>query len=385
MAIIGNIGVILIMGIYMYNVKFGDCFQLADDLYPDGLVVDFGSLSALGSQFDKIVDHFDSTKPKKILISHYHLDHLSGLLYMMTNGLVYKFSEILIPDIFSTRGLQRAIVLLYLNDFLESCNMPRRGRGTKYTLLEFATYLCANPLKVRLLKRSDKFDACTVLWPDEKHIVKYADELLLLFDNSSAFVKELTDISDITAHLITTLIESGTNTISERHQETLLTIRTRLDNLSRHHDLQYQLLRYQTQLTSFGHTVNVVFHNSVNGDNNFLFTGDIEKKDMKIIEVNTDKNPELDLHMEYKYIKIPHHGTSAHFYDYTRYLPKNILISNGKSRVLNSYMIASDYSKLYSTTTKLYCSNCNFCEAWATSCRCTNRQIIWPDTQKYIL
>lgn len=379
------------MGIFMYNVQFGDCFQLTENLFSPGLVIDFGSLSNLGGQFDKIIEHFKVTKPSKLLLSHYHIDHLSGLIYMMRNGNAYNFDEILIPDIFSTRGLRRAIVLLYFDDFLRSCILPRRGNGRIYTLLEFTTYLCSNPKRVTLLKRgdifprNDKFDTCTVLWPDENYIANYANELLQSFEINDDVIQGLIGISEITANLILSLGESDETAYEARNQEILLTIQNRLDTVFDNENLQNQLLQHQTKLIKFAHSVNVVFHNSKDGENNFLFTGDIETHDMKRIEANPDKNSSLYLHSKYEYIKIPHHGTKKHFYDYTSYSPSKILIPNGDSKKLTSYMITEDYSKRYSKISKMYCSNCNFCEGWGLGkCTCSNREIIWPDVQKYI-
>ena len=96
------------------------------------------------------------------------------------------------------------------------------------------------------------------------------------------------------------------------------------------------------KLTGFKHSVNIVFHNSIDGESNFLFTGDVTSKDMGLIQNNFDNNIELNMHQEYKYIKVPHHGTKAHFFDFSAYNPGYMLIPNGKiSR--NSYKITAEY------------------------------------------
>jgi len=375
----------------MYDVKFGDCFQLTGNLFPEGLVVDFGSMYNLGRRFDDIITDFHYTKPDKLLLSHYHIDHLSGLLYMMASGYYYQFNEILIPDIFSTRGLNRAIVLLYLEEFLNSCILPQRGRGRRYTLLEFVTYLCVHPMKITLLKRGDKFhssiDTCTVLWPDEKYIVNYADAVLRQFDISNDALQELINASESLANIVLSLTTARENTIGGSYQEILLTIRRQLDGVFEEYNFLDQLLNHKIELKKFAHSINLVFHNSIDGNReNFLFTGDIETGAMKQIEANPSKIPELNLHKQYEYIKIPHHGTSNHFYDYTSHSPTNILISNGRCRK-SSYMITNDYFNLYSINSKIYCSNCNWCKQRAIPplvCDCTNRSIIWPDIKKYI-
>lgn len=38
---------------------------------------------------------------------------------------------------------------------------------------------------------------------------------------------------------------------------------------------------------------------------------------------------QIILYDSYKFIKVPHHGTRTHYYDFLKYNPAYILISNG--------------------------------------------------------
>ena len=115
------------------------------------------------------------------------------------------------------------------------------------------------------------------------------------------------------------------------------------------------------KLNKLNHEYNVVFQNKVSGDENVLFTGDIEVSHMQKVESALD----IKLHKQFKYIKVPHHGTKQHYFDYSKYNPQNIIISNGKVNTKNStsYKICVDYVTLTAT---YLCTNSNNC------CNCTN-------------
>ena len=75
------------MKVRMYNVGFGDCFCLRDR--KKSLLVDFGTNNSRieghprREIFDVIISDLSTIKSKNLLLTHFHMDHLSGLLYMM--------------------------------------------------------------------------------------------------------------------------------------------------------------------------------------------------------------------------------------------------------------------------------------------------------------
>ena len=77
------------MKVRMYNVGFGDCFCLRDR--KKSLLVDFGTNNSRiegrprREIFDVIISDLSTIKSKNLLLTHFHMDHLSGLLYMMQN------------------------------------------------------------------------------------------------------------------------------------------------------------------------------------------------------------------------------------------------------------------------------------------------------------
>lgn len=93
------------MKIRMYNVGFGDCFCLRDR--KKSLLVDFGTSNSRiegrprKEAFDVIISDFTTIERKNLLLTHFHLDHLSGLLYMMKHrSSSYEFGKIYLPDVF---------------------------------------------------------------------------------------------------------------------------------------------------------------------------------------------------------------------------------------------------------------------------------------------
>ena len=94
------------MKIRMYNMGFGDCFCLRDRR--KNLLVDFGtSNNRIGGLrrsevFDAVMSDLSTISHKNLLLTHFHLDHLSGLLYMMKKRKnSFEFVRIYLPDVFS--------------------------------------------------------------------------------------------------------------------------------------------------------------------------------------------------------------------------------------------------------------------------------------------
>ena len=80
-------------------------------------------------------------------------------------------------------------------------------------------------------------------------------------------------------------------------------------------------------LRQFKHKISIILQNAHDGELNLLFTGDAQPEHMKMIAENYDGK--LPLYEHYWCIKVPHHGTQGHYFDFSRYEPENMLISNG--------------------------------------------------------
>lgn len=109
------------MRIRMYNVGFGDCFCIRDR--KSSLLVDFGAANSKiegrprREVFDVIISDLTTIRKKNLLLTHFHPDHVSGLLYMMRYRRdAYEFEKIYLPDVFSGPEMKYTLALLLLAD-----------------------------------------------------------------------------------------------------------------------------------------------------------------------------------------------------------------------------------------------------------------------------
>ena len=99
------------MKVRMYNVGFGDCFCLRDR--KKSLLVDFGTNNSRiegrprREIFDVIISDLSTIKSKNLLLTHFHMDHLSGLLYMMKKKIfLLTLGKFIFPMFFKKRNEQ---------------------------------------------------------------------------------------------------------------------------------------------------------------------------------------------------------------------------------------------------------------------------------------
>lgn len=147
------------MKIRMYNVGYGDCFCLRDR--KGSLLVDFGTSNSRiegrprKETFDVIISDLTTIEKKNLLLTHFHLDHLSGLLYMMKHkSSAYEFGKIYLPDVFSEKEMNRTLTLLLLADLEKDSFLPSR----QVSLFALVEALCQKPQKVELLSRGTMFE-----------------------------------------------------------------------------------------------------------------------------------------------------------------------------------------------------------------------------------
>ena len=161
----------------MYNVGFGDCFCLRDR--KKSLLVDFGTNNSRiegrprREIFDVIISDLSTINCKNLLLTHFHMDHLSGLLYMMKNrDSSFDFGKIYLPDVFSREEMSRTLVLLLLADLLKESGLPSR----QVSLFALVDALLENKQNVELLSRGKLFEnKYQALWPDTDVIQQETD------------------------------------------------------------------------------------------------------------------------------------------------------------------------------------------------------------------
>lgn len=373
----------------VYNTYFGDCIVLKDRDDDSNLLVDFGIhrssdiSSVYGTRRDlhtsiaeDIAKRYSSSNIS-LLITHFHEDHVSGLIHMYkSENNIYKnmFTKIYIANIWNN---PYAVASNLLEEMIVEQELKKSGLPGTTSLFDVQDFLSVNVYRVHLIKRGDLFenDKYIALWPIVDDRKNYISEIIQSFGLPEDFESGLIALSEIVCNFVTKELLGPNNSyeyinenisITQRILDMRITYSELLDDLVEHIFVNQEndLLRVQKEkLNRLNHKYNIVFQNTVCDNENILFTGDIEVNHMDEIA----KAKDITLFKEYKYIKIPHHGTERHYFDYSKYNPQKVIITNGKVKTkdANSYKICSGYGNLNAIH---LCSNSNHCANCKASC-----------------
>ena len=442
------------MRIRMYNVGFGDCFCIRDR--KSSLLVDFGAANSKiegrprREVFDVIISDLTTIRKKNLLLTHFHPDHVSGLLYMMRYRRdAYEFEKIYLPDVFSGPEMKYTLALLLLADVTKKASLP----GRRVSLFALAEALCARKVKIDLLSRGSEFEGkYTALWPDVSEVSRETEEVFnSLIENHENAMTELVNIAEEVRELFLSMTEetleaeekseplsvpedtdgpesslkdpreySGEN--EEYTQEKLVlanedagaaiedtaedpeeTEKERVRRLNpeklekKFRELQateeFQALLESAEkqghsLRQFRHKISLAFQNTIDGELNLLFTGDVQPQYMKMIAENYDGK--IQLYEHYWCIKVPHHGTESHFFDFSGFSPENMMIPNGayydnsKKKSKNQRTSMQYGGLFYINDAHMYFSNCDCCDSYENGCSCREYDVISPSYYKDI-
>ena len=384
------------MKIRMYNVGFGDCYCLRDR--KKSLLVDFGTNNSRiegrprREIFDLIISDLSTIECKNLLLTHFHMDHLSGLLYMMKNkDSSFDFGKIYLPDVFSEEKMSRTLVLLLLADLVKDSCLPSR-QVSLFALID--ALLERQTQTVELLSRGKIFEEkYQALWPDTDVTQRETDEVYnLLKEKFPEIMDVLFDFAEKLRQIIWSMTDEG-KVLSENNQKNIRAYVyerefRRIKALPEFKELLTWLNRNQVNLRQFKHKISIVFQNARDGEVNLLFTGDVQPEHMQMIADNYDGK--WPLYEHYWCIKVPHHGTQDHYFNFSGYEPENMMISNGihfansktQSRELRTSPL---YGGLfYIPDTHMYCSNCDCCDCYENGCSCKEADVISPSYYKDI-
>ena len=384
------------MKIRMYNVGFGDCYCLRDR--KKSLLVDFGTNNSRiegrprREIFDLIISDLSTIECKNLLLTHFHMDHLSGLLYMMKNkDSSFDFGKIYLPDVFSEEKMSRTLVLLLLADLVKDSCLPSR-QVSLFALID--ALLERQTQTVELLGRGKIFEEkYQALWPDAYVTQRETNEVYdLLKEKFPEIMDVLLDFAEKLRQIIWSMTDEG-KVLLENNQKNIRAYVyerefRRIKALPEFKELLTWLNRNQVNLRQFKHKISIVFQNARDGELNLLFTGDVQPEHMQMIADNYDGK--WPLYEHYWCIKVPHHGTQDHYFDFSGYEPENMMISNGihfansktQSRELRTSPL---YGGLfYIPDTHMYCSNCDCCDCYENGCSCKEADEISPSYYKDI-
>lgn len=428
----------------MYNVGFGDCFCIRDR--KGSLLVDFGAVNSKiegrprREVFDVIISDLTTIRKKNLLLTHFHPDHVSGLLYMMRYRRdAYEFEKIYLPDVFSDPEMKYTLTLLLLADVTKKASLP----GRRVSLLALAEALCARKVKIDLLSRGSEFEGkYTALWPDVKMVNRETEDVFnsLIEDNEKAMT-ELVNIAEEVRQLFMsmTVDENGADNLgaekeavdaaangtvgAETGAETASTAGTGVKSAvksAEQEDIENSQKETQSRLRpeklekkfrelqataefqallecaekqghllrQFRHKISLAFQNTSDSELNLLFTGDVQPQYMKMIV--EDYDGKIPLHEHYWCIKVPHHGTESHFFDFSRFSPENMMIPNGayydnsKKKSKNQRTSMQYGGLFYINDAHMYCSNCDCCDSYENGCSCREYDVISPSYYKDI-
>ncbi len=399
------------MKIRMYNVGFGDCFCLRDR--KNNLLVDFGtSNNRIGGRprsdiFDVVISDLTTISHKNLLLTNFHPDHLSGLLYMMKKRRdSYEFGKIYLPDVFSRPEMSRTLGLFLLADLVKDSWLPSH----QVSLFALVEALSKKEQKVELLSRGKVFeDRYQVLWPSPEIIEEETEKVLERLGNEEEKIwDQVAEFAGKLREIIWNMTEEGracgtgrTEAVSREAGAEMISGKEKKTSL-RELDKEFQTIRSapefvrlleimgtrEMELRQFKNKISIVFQNKEDGDWNLLFTGDVQQKHLRMIADNYDDR--IPLYEHYWCIKVPHHGTESHYFDFWPYTPENVLISNGiyhanSKKRARMYRTSTQYTGLFHMgdgDTYMCCSNSDCCDGFRDGCSCREQHIIAP---KYYL
>lgn len=364
----------------MFNCGFGDAFRInMPDRNP--LYVDFGIHSLSLSEkktdcYNYVLEDMISNEESSFLLTHYHLDHYSGLIYAIKNGYNVNFKRLYVPCVWD-EDCTDIVSLLLLSDMAA-------GGGDRINIIDLFIAICKIPGKLILVSEGARIEQDFVaLWPNKESIKKKASDSLggiwqsgvYTIEGNFVEVRKLADDLIKVVNNIVTISANGEDKSSEINS---------LNDLQRRFREIESILRIEgndtLNLNEFGNHVSIVMHNIIDsGCNNILFTGDADRTILKKIEGRRLSCAfshalcccGLGLHDKYQIIKVPHHGTKAYYFDFTKYIipqKTTLLIPNGdisKWGIDPSYEYDASCANVYSTNNecvlkwKNKCQSCN--------------------------
>ena len=257
------------MKVRMYNVGFGDCFCLRDR--KKSLLVDFGTNNSRiegrprREIFDLIISDLSTISSKNLLLTHFHMDHLSGLLYMMKKkDISVDFGKIYLPDVFSKKEMSRTLVLLLLADLLKESGLPSR----QVSLFALVDALLENKQNVELLSRGKLFEnKYQALWPDVYVIQKETDEVYDQLSKDERFtevMEVLLEFAEKLRKIIWSMTEEGKEQSEEEQEKISLAYVydrefRRIKAISKFKDLLNYLNENKVNLRQFKHKISIIF------------------------------------------------------------------------------------------------------------------------------
>lgn len=350
----------------MFNAGFGDCFLIKDGF--SDLVVDCGTINAMFPSQPALAKKLHSMliDSPDLLITHFHADHMNGLVPLVSSfPQSQRFQTVYVRGLSKTdysfwvRAYQASLTTLLAttldaDEFSALMNIPGTLIG-----------LCKPNGRVRTLAEGSLFSVgttpCQVLWPTRDcllncntksaqkmkkatkdffdglaAIAQSDDGLYGLIENLDSFSRE-----NDSRNFSSLFDDDGEGTSPERlatmSQESAVTCKRISDVVLHSPKIQKYLVSQAKKMAKIGtdleNYLSIIFSSS----DNFYFAGDGKK--------NIVKKTLKKAGGAYSLIKVPHHGTTNYYVDFSPYsFPSKTLLLipnallNKKWRIDNRYL-----------------------------------------------
>mgnify|MGYP004520031413 FL=1 len=356
--------------IKIFPMGFGESVMLSNE--NECMLVDCGSESEYkNTYFNNVFNELDRYDKKSAMLSHFHEDHINGFIRMAKENR-HRFETVYIPDVF-TFSHPNFVDMEIIKYILESIHCPGERTLSLWDLLKL---LCDKKINIKPLKRRKKAfceigEEFDVLWPVPENVVSKRFYNALKLKLTAEIINSVERISNQISELFISSEGSFTAdsfwgvhfpNIDEMIDEIVITIKAKETNLLSEPEAEklIKTIRSEANKTS------IVFQNSdENICKNVLMTGDITNGIMKKIAENS-LTGSVPLKKNYYCIKVPHHGTETHYFNFGCYTVfQNLLISNGETNKSKRKKISKQYN-LLNREYNIVCTNCSFerCECF---------------------
>lgn len=348
--------------IKMFPMGFGESILLGSD--NECLLVDCGSESySRNLYFDRVCNELDQYNRKSAMISHFHEDHINGFIEMVKKNRC-RFETVYIPDVF-TFIHPNFIDMEIIKVILEEISCPHEK---SLSLWDFLNILCENGNNIKPLKRRRKAFCETgedfdVLWPVPEKVVSKRLYNKLKVKLTGEIIEQVESLSD---YICQRFVDFGNETIlndfgeiNNEIEERLFGINETVIKQETNYLLKDEANEFLKAIRGDANRTSIVFQSSSDDskNKNILLTGDIPNGTMKKIAEN-ELVPRIKLKKHFYAIKVPHHGTDNHYFNFGCYtLFENLFISNGETNMKNRGKISKKYN-LLSRDYNITCTNC---------------------------
>lgn len=338
---------------------FGDSFLIRDD--KSGLLVDCGSKNQGPTRKrymgNLITSHLNRLDSKRLLITHYHADHINTLFNLFANGIT--FDEIYVRDLsrnrlkfdFSSAVSNLTIYAKITGDY-KSYLAWLRPRKLKTILSKGGTVYGVNNTNRRTV-RIGKTTA-NILWPSpnvdvqpdlSKKIKEVGEKLFdsICFDENNKVVKLIKKLYSFFDELIEeaeneeAINEKTIDYILDKYEDDEFPSDEEIDDYLKRIDTTKKEFKEASDLEN---KLSIVFEI----DSKLLMCGDADNDAMDCaLKKHNDNSEGKDT--IFALIKVPHHGTEDYYYSKLPCDDETIyLIPNSKQRQGTGWSIFDQYT-----------------------------------------